>query len=166
MQMYCVCLVEVFLNESIICALIFGAILFLQRYLPTTILLKFLIFYQEKKVYSIQFFTRNFPTLKRSLSYSVSTGRDNSLYVNFTRVWIGQFRCNRLHKFWRFHEKRQVFVNVLEDLGTKAGWTWNGGALSVQCPWRGRGCSIFGGKLIFGRFATLIEFLIPDQPRD
>lgn len=120
MQMYCVCLVEVFLNESIICALIFGAILFLQKYLPTTILLK-VIFYQEKRYIQFNFLHEIFQRLKRSLSYSVSTGRDNSLYVNFTRVWIGQFRCNRLHKFWRFHEKRQVFVNVLEDLGTKAG---------------------------------------------
>ena len=118
--MYCVCLVEVFLNESIICALIFGAILFLQKYLPTTILLK-VIFYQEKRYIQFNFLHEIFQRLKRSLSYSVSTGRDNSLYVNFTRVWIGQFRCNRLHKFWRFHEKRQVFVNVLEDLGTKAG---------------------------------------------
>lgn len=47
-------------------------------------------------------FVENFPTFKTLCHIRQERNVTPSLYINFARVWIGSFRCNRLHKLWRF----------------------------------------------------------------
>lgn len=152
MQIYCVPRASIFERKYSLCFNFWSDFFLLQRYLPTTILPK-VTFYQEKKIYIgcnflHEIFCLYYIKFSNVLCY-ILFRQDVitlSLYVSFTRVRMGQFRCNRLHKFWRFYEKRQVFVNVLEDLGTKDGSVGSNGSVVVRCGVKARYALRYSGE--------------------